>query len=36
MRMGAIKGDVFRIEASGEDEADAIERLKTILESFNK
>jgi len=36
MTMGAVKGDVLRIEASGEDETDAIEKLKTILESFNK
>ena len=36
MSMGAVKGDVLRIEASGEDEAIAIENLKTIIESFNK
>ncbi|MDF2593303.1 MAG: Phosphotransferase system, phosphocarrier protein HPr [Clostridia bacterium] len=36
MSMGAVKGDVLRIEASGEDEAAAIEDLKTILESFDK
>jgi phosphotransferase system HPr (HPr) family protein len=36
MSMGAVKGDVLRIEASGEDEAEAIENLKTIIESFNK
>jgi phosphotransferase system HPr (HPr) family protein len=36
MSMGAVKGDVLRIEASGEDEAEAIENLKTIFESFNK
>jgi phosphotransferase system HPr-like phosphotransfer protein len=35
MSMGAVKGDILRIEASGEDEAIAIENLKTILESFN-
>jgi phosphotransferase system HPr (HPr) family protein len=36
MSMGAVKGDVLRIEAFGEDEAEAIENLKTIIESFNK
>lgn len=36
MSMGAVKGDILRIEASGEDEAIAIESLKTIIESFNK
>ncbi|OGO77550.1 MAG: serine kinase [Clostridiales bacterium GWB2_37_7] len=36
MSMGAVKGDVLRIEASGEDEAAAIEGLKTILENCNK
>jgi phosphocarrier protein HPr len=36
MSMGAVKGDVLRIEASGEDEAIAIESLKTIIESFDK
>lgn len=36
MSMGAVKGDVLRIEAAGEDEGSAVEALKTILESFNK
>lgn len=36
MSMGAVKGDVLHIEASGEDEAIAIENLKIIIESFNK
>lgn len=36
MSMGAVKGDILRIEATGEDEAAAIEDLKTILESFDK
>jgi phosphotransferase system HPr-like phosphotransfer protein len=36
MSMGAVKGDMLRIEASGEDEAIAIESLKTIIESFDK
>lgn len=36
MSMGAVKGDVLLIEASGEDEEIAIQELKTILESFDK
>jgi phosphotransferase system HPr (HPr) family protein len=36
MSMGAVKGDVLRIEASGEDESTVLVDLKTILESFNK
>lgn len=36
MSMGAVKGDVLRIEVSGEDEAAAVEELKNILESFDK
>ena len=34
MGMGAVQGDVLRIEASGEDEVAAIEDLKNILGSL--
>ncbi len=36
MSMGAVKGDILKIQITGADEEAAIEDLKAILEGFDK